>query len=230
MHYLVLEPELRQLDNFVPRGKVAVDVGTWWGPWSYWLSRHVPQVEAFEPNSSIYSELREVLPANVSLHNVALSDQVGEGALWSPGPLLGTEGRSTLVAEGHPGWVQQEVKTSTLDEFGLSDVGFVKIDVEGLEFSVLRGGVRLLTDQRPNVMVEVEQAHSGEEHMDRVFGFMKDLGFEGSYLDGKKWHRIEELDRQRTLALGERQKSMGMFKTAVTRESYVHNFLFRPIA
>jgi len=227
MQYLLLEPELRELDRFVPDDKTAIDVGTWWGPWSYWLSRRVPRVEAFEPNASIYQELKKVLPPNVTLHNLALSDEAGHSALWSPGALLGTEGRSTLVEDGHPGWVHQDVETSTLDSFDFTNVGFVKIDVEGLEYSVLRGAVHLLESQRPNVLVEVEQAHGGAEQMDRVFDFMEGLGFEGSYFEGRTLHRLADLDREKTLERGERQKSMGMFQTAVAREPYIHNFLFR---
>src|SRR5271157_2661605 len=77
-HFKMLEPELRKLDHFVPPARVAIDVGTWWGPWSWWLSKRVPHVEGFEPNTSICERLRGVLPSNVHLNNIALSDQRGD--------------------------------------------------------------------------------------------------------------------------------------------------------
>jgi FkbM family methyltransferase len=100
------------------------------GPWSRWLARRVPRVEAFESNASIYGELQHILLANVVLHNIALSDRRERSQLRSPSDQLGTKGRSTLMADGHGDWIHQDVELAPLDGFGFTDVGFVKIDVE----------------------------------------------------------------------------------------------------
>jgi FkbM family methyltransferase len=226
--YRLFEPELRQLDHFVPPGKTAIDVGTWWGPWSWWLARQVPRVESFEPNTPICRELSAALPSNVTMHNVALSDGSGSSLLWSPGNSFGTEGRSTLTAEGHPGWVSQEVKTELLDDFNFSNVGFVKIDVEGHELEVLRGASDLLARERPNVLVEIEQAHQSAERMDEVFAFMEDAGYRGTFLKDGSWHPIAELDRDSARRAGERRKSLGLLRATLARDGYVNNFVFRP--
>src|SRR5579872_3092207 len=151
----MFEPELRQLDRFVPEGKAAIDVGAWWGPWSWWLARRVPKVDTFEPNTSICKVLNKALPANVTLHNVGLSDRVGRETLWSPAGGRGTEGRSSLLGEGREGWTAQSVEVVPLDDFNFSRVGFIKIDVEGYELSVLRGAAALLERDHPNLIVEV---------------------------------------------------------------------------
>jgi 23S rRNA C2498 (ribose-2'-O)-methylase RlmM len=49
MQYRLSEEELRRLREFVPADAAALDVGAWWGPWTYWLSRRVPTVHTFEP-------------------------------------------------------------------------------------------------------------------------------------------------------------------------------------
>jgi FkbM family methyltransferase len=226
--YRVFEPELRELDQFVPPGKTAIDVGTWWGPWSWWLAKMSPRVESFEPNESICRELSEALPGNVTMHNVALSDGSGSAMLWSPGTSFGTEGRSTLTAGGHPGWVGQQVRTALLDDFEFSDVGFVKIDVEGHELEVLRGASDLLARERPNVLVEIEQAHQSAERMDEVFAFMDGAGYRGTFLKGKTWHPIAELDREGARRAGERRKSLGLLRATLARDGYVNNFVFLP--
>lgn len=232
LYFLLLEPELRELKQFVPRGKTAIDVGTWWGPWSWWLARVVPRVEAFEPNASICDGLRAVLPANVNLHGVALSDRQGTSQLWSPSGDIGTEGRSTLIAQDHAGWVRQDVETTTLDAYDFSNVGFVKIDVEGLELNVLQGASSLLEKEHPNIFIEVEDAHHSGDHVDEVFDFISSFGYEGTYLDGKTWRPLEDLDRDATRRRGERNKKMGIFHAlfARGRERYVNNFLFVPRA
>jgi FkbM family methyltransferase len=226
--YRLFEPELRQLDHFVPPGKMAIDVGTWWGPWSWWLARTVPRVESFEPNGPICRQLSDALPGNVTMHNVALSDGNGSAMLWSPGNNFGTEGRSTLTAEGHPGWLGQEVETALLDDFDFSNVGFVKIDVEGHELEVLRGSTRLLARERPNVLVEIEQAHQSAERMDEVFAFMEDAGYRGTFLKDGSWHPLDDLDRESARRAGEVRQSLGLLRATLARDGYVNNFVFVP--
>jgi FkbM family methyltransferase len=228
LQYPLFEPELRRLNEFVPKSKVAVDVGTWWGPWSWWLARRVPRVEAFEPNAAIFKSLQSTLPGNVVLHNVALSDHCGHSVLWSPGHDLGTEGRSTLTENGHRGWVRQDVLTETLDGFGFSDVGFVKVDVEGHELAVLGGAATLLAKEQPNVLVEVEQKHQSAEHMDKVFAFMDDMGYDGRFLVHGAWLPLSALDREAVRVRGETEQRHGMLRNTLSRDRYIHNFLFVP--
>jgi FkbM family methyltransferase len=226
LQYLVFEPELRHISAFVPRDRMAIDVGTWWGPWSWWLAKRVHRVEAFEPNASVCNALGAVMPANVTLHNVALSDVRGDATLWSPGSDLGTEGRSTIVGNGTAGWSAQQVETVPLDEFGYSDVGFVKIDVEGAELSVLRGAHALLQKERPTLLVEIEEAHQSADGMDRVFDYLRDLGYQGKFLRKGHWRPLGEFDREEARRIGQDRKSMGLLRSSFARETYVHNFLF----
>ena len=229
LQYLAFEPELRRIEHFVPSNLTAIDVGTWWGPWSWWLARRVPRVEAFEPNAAICTELAGALPSNVTLHNLALSDTRGQSTLWSPGTDLGTEGRSSLLPEGHEGWVQQTVETVPLDELGLSDVGFVKIDVEGFELSVIKGATGLLTRERPNVLVEIEQAHTSNEHIDNVFDVLSGLGYRGTFLgDDRAWHSLKDFDREQARRVGEGRKETGLLRNTLSRKRYINNFLFTP--
>jgi FkbM family methyltransferase len=222
----MFEPELRHLSSFVPPDRMAIDVGTWWGPWSWWLAKRVARVEAFEPNASICNTLNDILPSNVTLHNVALSDARGEASLWSPSSELGTEGRSTLVGDGTSGWLPQRVETAPLDDFGFSDVGFVKIDVEGSELSVLQGARALLEKEKPTLLVEVEEAHQAPDGMDRIFDYLKDLNYQGKFLRRGHWCPLSEFDRAEARRIGQHRKHMGLLRSSLAREPYVHNFVF----
>ena len=48
------------------------------------------------------------------------------------------------MADGHGDRIHQDVEMAPLDGFGFTDVGFVKIDVEGYELEVLHGATVLL--------------------------------------------------------------------------------------
>ena len=153
----------------------------------------------------------------------------GQSTLWSPGTDLGTEGRSSLLPEGHEGWVQQTVETVPLDELGLSDVGFVKIDVEGFELSVIKGATGLLTRERPNVLVEIEQAHTSNEHIDNVFDVLSGLGYRGrsSATTGHGTRsRTSTANRPAVSARGGKRRDCSA--TRFSRKRYINNFLFTP--
>src|SRR5271170_3100205 len=161
--YRFFEPELRKLDELAPKDRGAVDAGVWWGPWSWWLARRVPRVDSFEPNPDFIARLASVMPKNVNIHPVALSNQSGRSNLWVPPGGVSGQGRASLEPQTRAGsdWKHQPVLTSRLDDFELGDVGFVKIDVEGHELAVLQGATDLLKTQRPTLLVEIE------EHADR---------------------------------------------------------------
>jgi FkbM family methyltransferase len=218
IQYLFFEPELRHLDDFVPKGKAAVDVGAWWGPWSYWLARRSPQVFTFEPNNAVFSGLSSAMPPNVKLRNVAVSDHEATSSLWAPPTGKRGEGRASLNAR--PGWVEQTTTTVTLDSFGLENVGFMKIDVEGHELEVLRGASELIASQRPNVVIEVEHGD-----VDGVFAWFAEREYEGTFYD-RGWRPLADWDRELAERMSKRQ--IGMLRASLlSKEHYINNFLFR---
>ena len=229
--YRLFEPELARLDDFVPSGRGAVDAGVWWGPWTWWLARRAPRVDSFEPNPDLVARLQTVLPGNVTLHPVALSDQEGQANLWVPAGGMGTEGRASLEAGHRPesAWREQSVATRRLDGFELGDVGFIKIDVEGHELAVLHGASGLIDAQRPNVMIEVEEHSERQGPLDTIIEFFGDRSYRGTYLHKGRWHPIEELDRQATREMAQRVAQHGYGANLVLyARRYVNNFLFKP--
>jgi FkbM family methyltransferase len=227
--YRYFEPELRHLAEFVPPDRTAVDVGVWWGPWTYMLAKRVRRVDSFEPNPDLVAALSGAMPSHVHLHGVALGETVGEASLWIPPGGMGTEGRATLEA----GWRldgggrRVRVQTERLDSFDLHDVGFIKIDVEGHEFAVLRGASNLLETQHPNLMIEIEHRSHDEDYLDEIVAFLAERGYTGSFLYRRSWHPLCEFDREATRAMAHRVARHGYATNLVLyARRYVHNFLF----
>jgi FkbM family methyltransferase len=230
--YRFFEPELRRLNEFVPRDRGAVDVGVWWGPWSWWLARRVPRVDSFEPNPDVIARLASVMPNNVTIHPVALSNHTGQSNLWVPPGGMISGGRASLEPQARvdADWEQPPVATSRLDDFDLRDVGFVKIDVEGHELAVLQGATALLKTQRPTLMVEIEQHADRQGSLDEIVEFLGDLSYSGTFLQKGRWEPIGHLDRQGTEQMATRVARHGyVVNQLLYARRYVHNFVFKPV-
>jgi FkbM family methyltransferase len=184
------EPEMRAVvERCDPTGR-ALDVGAWYGPWTYWLSRRVAWVEAFEPNPTVAAALRTGARPNVVVHEVAASEADGTAELVVPTPGLGSEGTAS-IERGVRGATTHLVRTVRLDSHDFEDVRFVKIDVEGHERAVLRGASRLLATQFPVVLVELDVRHADIAGSTTL---LEDLGYEGRVLVDGAWHRLASID------------------------------------
>lgn len=181
------EPELAVLRDMVRRGCTAVDIGANRGLYSYALSRIAGRVEAFEPNPTIAAFARKKLGRNVSVHEVALSDREDTATFYLPRKpngerlhLLGNLGNFHRTAHVD----QIEVKVATLDSFQFTDVGFIKIDVEGSEFEVLTGARETIMRDRPNLLIELLIRPDGEaldaiSRIESTFGYRSWVMHEG---------------------------------------------------
>jgi len=214
------EQRLLFLNDLVDPARPAIDVGAWWGPWTFWLSRRCPEVWSFEPNPHLASVLRGVARPNVHVEQVALSDHDGTITLHVP-PRLGDDAQATVeetyrLASAQP----VDVDVRTLDSFGIVDVGFVKIDVEAHEPAMLRGSIETLRRCHPVVLIEIEQRFH-EDPIERIFAVFNDLGYTGWIRRERAWMPLDSFcvdDDQR--ASEHTPKS--------TR--YINNFVFTPTA
>ena len=225
----LFEPELAHLRELVPPDSTAVDVGGWWGPWTYWLARIARQVVTCEPIPELAAFIRRVAPPNVDVRNVALSDRAGDAILWVPPGRRGSEGRSSLETRV-PGGRAVHVVTARLDDLGLDGVGLIKVDVEGHELRVLDGARHTIAACRPVLVVEIEQQHLHASTVAEVFERVNGLGYAGRFLLGGRWHDLAEFDVDvHQLRLQERVRRHGyVWNMLVNTRRYVNNFVFTP--
>jgi FkbM family methyltransferase len=217
--WLKTEPELQLLSAICPADAIAIDIGANEGFFSEHLLRISRKVVAFEPLPQMLTRLRARYSNRMEIVGVALSDHPGEGVLRYPagGYMTATIADSNVSAM-QSGSVVETAKAPmrTLDSYQLTNVGFIKIDVEGHEEAVLHGGLETLRREMPNLMIEIEERHASGS-LSRVSNLLSELGYSGFYLTRHALLPLKEFDSSRD------QRVDGS-KTG----EYINNFLFFP--
>src|SRR5580698_6165052 len=143
--------------------KTALDIGANRGIVSYFMSKRFAKVHSFEPNAELNVFLEKVLPSNCTLHTCALSQAAGESELSvvvESGITIHGRGSILAAREETQSYAVQRIHVETLDSQGLKNIGFIKIDVEGHEQNVIRGGLNTLRENKPVLIIEIEKRHA----------------------------------------------------------------------
>jgi len=138
---------MRSVASHLRSKRRALDIGAHIGFWSFWLAQNFRAVEAFEP----LPLLRQCFAANVTagntrLHACALGEREGTIDMQL---VPGNTGMSHVLGAA-PGGIPMR----RLDEFDFDEVDFIKIDAEGFESFILRGGEQTLLRNRPLILME----------------------------------------------------------------------------
>ena len=154
------------------KGDVVFDVGCATGNWSIPAMRAGAFVYAFDPDPTAYAQFKfntdkwGFTPGNFLIMNVALGAENND--YWSikdewlkmgvPLSVM-TEYLDRLDSSG--GYVTLRTLDHYADMVG-DRIDWIKIDVEGFEYDVVKGGIELLKKYHPRLIVE---NHSNVEHI-----------------------------------------------------------------
>ncbi|MFZ1988154.1 MAG: FkbM family methyltransferase [Alphaproteobacteria bacterium] len=188
------ERELRLLSMLCRPDANAIDVGANCGIFAFYLRKYSARVFAIEPNSEWASFIRSALP-DVCVIEAAASDHMGEALLRIPVE-AGTEGMATVEPANPLHRVASRslaVPMMTLDSLNLSNVGFIKIDVEGHELAALQGAVSTIERDHPNLLIEAEERHRPNA-VRSVADFLLVRGYKGLFLTEGSVIPIERFD------------------------------------
>jgi FkbM family methyltransferase len=178
----------RLMSTIIKDDDIIIDVGANIGYYALLESKLAPNgfVYAIEPVRDNFDYLKTNVDVNrctnVELFNCALSDKRGTGVIFIP------ERRNcaSLVEPSHDGTIRKEsVQLETLDSFVKGHVErcptLVRMDVEGCEYQVIKGALRVLKKSAPlKIVAELHPSLMSERAYDDMLSTLEAQGFKAS--------------------------------------------------
>lgn len=139
------------------------------------------RVYAFEPMTWAYrkfcANLRLNNFSNVFIEKIALGETVGT--------FHGFFRNQWLISSKQPASppALEEIQVDTIDNFcrrrNIEKVDLIKIDVDGMDLKVLRGGQQTLARSRPQVIVEIGEytLHAVGDSVEAFYNFVKNMNY-----------------------------------------------------
>jgi FkbM family methyltransferase len=201
-----LETDAPFVRHLVSAGDHVVDIGASIGAYTKFLSGLVGslgRVWSFEPITETFEFLANNVNRlglqNVTPINLAISDVAGREKMVVPTYRWGTDCfydariASAPVYDRHspvkPSWKSEEVRSTTLDSFFRSQerrISFIKCDANFHELACLRGGLRILRDSKPAMLIEIR---SDPDDLNttgfETFSLLRDEGYGAYWFDGR---------------------------------------------
>jgi FkbM family methyltransferase len=176
--------ELNFLFDFVEPGSTIIDIGAFIGTHTLAFSQIVGlkgTVYAFEPQLSAFqllsSNVKQNAISNVRLFNTALSDIIGSISLSDFNPAykdnLGSFSLKTVTKSITDDNDKTTINLETLDKYEVEKCDLIKIDVEGMEYKVLKGAEETIHHFHPLVFAECLSLDEGW----KVILLMRDKGY-----------------------------------------------------
>lgn len=177
---------------FLKNGDVVIDIGANTGLHTITLAQTVGihgKVFAFEPVIEMVEVLKKEIRKHglqdiISIHNLALFDKPGliNFTVYKQNP-----GTSCIISRPFytdTNFEIREIKAESLDNFlsEESKINFIKIDAEGADFDILKGGARILVKHRPIVIFECGRDKNTPQKMykyskEDFFEYFKNLDY-----------------------------------------------------
>lgn len=215
------------INSTIKKGQTVLDIGAHKAGYLYTMLKQVGdkgKVFAFEPQSYLYQYIEKIKELfkwdNVTIEHLALSDSADTVTLYIPKNKVSKASSpgATIVEPKDPSNIgaTENVSTETLDSYCYRHnikPEFLKIDAEGNELRIFRGGVDTLKKFKPKILVEIEARHVGQEKVLETFKLMESLGYVGHILHGL--NRIPLTDF-----------SFEKYQNTNDRKNYCNNFIF----
>ena len=152
------EPDTRAIfSRFIDAQHSYIDIGAWIGPTLLLGCPLAKRAYGIEPDPIAYSELVEnidsnrPITSNVQLFNICIAAESGKKAFGNRGD-GGDSMSSLLFSDEKTNWTVDGMTFGEwIDQNGIDDCNFIKIDIEGGEYTVLPTMAAYITKHRPTL-------------------------------------------------------------------------------
>jgi FkbM family methyltransferase len=161
-----------------------VDAGGATGQFSVVAAKLFPGsvVHAFEPSERQRIMLQRNIKLNglknVRVHSVGLWNEPTTLSFRTHGSISSVENVGTLPSNLA---FEERIPVTTLDtwavEHRISNIGLIKMDIEGAEIEALEGSKRVLSEWRPELLVQAYHVREGSRTFERCAAFLKQFGY-----------------------------------------------------
>ncbi|MFB9887612.1 FkbM family methyltransferase [Balneatrix alpica] len=190
-HYVVDQEVKNFILNLCQKsGKIincAIDIGANVGKFSTLLALFSKEVHLFEPDPDNFAILKARFceKSKIILNQVGMSDKAGELTLYKD--LFTKEATSTTfdvsVSESWSteSFVTHTIPVTSLDEYCQQhkiEPNFIKIDAEGFDLKILKGGLKTIKRHQPIIVFENTPCHIHEyiqvlDELQRIYTLIK---------------------------------------------------------
>jgi FkbM family methyltransferase len=182
----------------------AIDAGAYFGFHTVYMSRYFRTVYTFEPQIEIFRMLctnlllnncRNVIATNAALYDSPGYMRMADNAAQEiPVPTQDgaldydrVRNAAALTFRTASADEPATVPRRTVDELGLTDLGFMKVDTQGSDLHVLRGAHNTIQRCRPVIATEYER-ELAQEHgntLDDYYGYFNEINYNVKILDDR---------------------------------------------
>ncbi|MBC7887142.1 MAG: FkbM family methyltransferase [Ferruginibacter sp.] len=155
-NYYVDWEEFNLISKYIQPGDEVFDIGANMGFYTIWMSRFISTgtIHSFEPDPLNFKRLQKNIALN-NLQNRVIANNKAAGDLDGElGFTHGLDGENHIVDQGEQNAVtilSQKIE-SYVEQHNILAIAYMKIDVEGFEYAVLKGTGTFLSNKKIDII------------------------------------------------------------------------------
>jgi len=199
VYFRVTPENFKPVEEVIKSAKVIFDVGANIGSTALYFAMENPgaKIFSFEPQPETFEKAKKNIALNsfknIRLFNIGLGEKATSLKLYQ---VIDNNPAMNRIMPGEHDFPFTMVQINTLDEFcneqRIQAIDFIKIDVEGYEYFVLKGGYKIITISHPVIYLELYD-HGLKKHGYSAAGLVE-LLYEMGYTNITNAYNLSPVD------------------------------------